>query len=86
VCIGTYIIHCCTEERRILFMSDSMITQYFFYAVTVLFVGEKDMFAGIGSGIIALKRLGIPMKTIIHVEHDPVANHGKDSISILYSN
>ena len=35
------------------------------------------MFAGIGSGIVALKRLGIPMKRIIHVEHDPVANHGK---------
>lgn len=39
------------------------------------------MFAGIGSGIVALKRLGIPMKTIIHVEHDPVANHG---MSVLF--
>jgi hypothetical protein len=34
------------------------------------------MFAGIGSGIVALKRLRIAIKKIIHVEHDPVANHG----------
>lgn len=34
------------------------------------------MFAGIGSGIVALKRLGIQMQTIVHVEHDPVATHG----------
>jgi hypothetical protein len=34
------------------------------------------MFAGIGCAIIALKRLGIAMKKIIHVEHDAVANHG----------
>ena len=38
------------------------------------------MFAGIGSGIVALKRLAIPIKTIIHVEHDHVANHGKKKI------
>jgi hypothetical protein len=37
------------------------------------------MFAGIGTGIIALKRLGITMKKIIHVEHDLVANHGEKS-------
>jgi hypothetical protein len=35
------------------------------------------VFAGIGSGVVALKRVGISMKKIIHVEHDHVANHGK---------
>jgi site-specific DNA-cytosine methylase len=44
----------------------------------------QDMFAGIGSGIVALKRLGIQMQTIIHVEHDPVANHGTDSSQFEY--
>jgi hypothetical protein len=43
------------------------------------------MFAGIGSGIVALKRLGIPIKTIIHVEHDPVANHGMKSFLKLFT-
>jgi hypothetical protein len=37
---------------------------------------SKDLFAGIGSGIIALKRAGISIKRIIHVEHDKVASHG----------
>ena len=36
----------------------------------------QDVFAGIGSGVISLKRLGIDMKTIIHVEHDKIATHG----------
>jgi hypothetical protein len=42
------------------------------------------MFAGIGSGIVALKRLGINMKKIIHVEHDPVANHGTSNFFHVY--
>jgi hypothetical protein len=33
------------------------------------------MFGGTGSGIAALKRNGIAMSKIIHVEHDMVANH-----------
>lgn len=37
---------------------------------------DQDVFAGIGSGIISLKRLGIDMRKIIHVEHDKVATHG----------
>ena len=43
------------------------------------------MFGGIGSGIVALKRLAIPMKTIIHVEHDHVANHGKKIYWMLFN-
>jgi hypothetical protein len=34
------------------------------------------MFAGIGSGIVALKKIGLQIKKIIHVELDPVATHG----------
>lgn len=41
----------------------------------------QDVFAGIGSGIISLKRLGIDIKKIIHVEHDPIASHGKHTWS-----
>jgi hypothetical protein len=33
------------------------------------------MFGGIGSAIVALKRNGIAMKKIIHVDHDKVATH-----------
>lgn len=33
-----------------------------------------DAFAGIGSAIVVLKRLGIAIKKIIHIEHDKVAN------------
>ena len=33
-----------------------------------------DLFSGIGAGIIILKRLKIPIETVVHVEHDPVAN------------
>lgn len=42
------------------------------------------MFAGIGSGIVALKRLGIKIQTIIHVEHDPVASHGMESSQLVF--
>jgi site-specific DNA-cytosine methylase len=35
----------------------------------------KNLFAGIGSGIVCLKRLGIAIEKIIHVEHDKVATH-----------
>jgi site-specific DNA-cytosine methylase len=34
-----------------------------------------DLFGGIGAGVICLKRLKIAIKTVIHVEHDKVANH-----------
>jgi hypothetical protein len=34
-----------------------------------------DLFAGIGSGVLALKRLGIKISKIIHVEHDKIATH-----------
>jgi hypothetical protein len=43
----------------------------------------KDLFAGIGSGIVALKRAEISIKRIIHVEHDKVANHGMFICSIF---
>ena len=33
-----------------------------------------DLFGGMGAGIVCLKRLGIAMSTVIHVEHDEVAN------------
>ena len=38
-------------------------------AATVL-----DLFGGIGSALVVLKRLGIAMQTVIHVEHDPIAS------------
>ena len=34
-----------------------------------------DAFAGVGTGIVVLKRLGIAIDKIIHVEHDKVATH-----------
>eukprot|EP00934_Nitzschia_sp_Nitz4_P006665 Nitzschia sp. Nitz4//NODE_159_length_47236_cov_74.723851//8621//10611//NITZ4_additional_000004-RA//-1//CDS//3329531731//6655//frame0 len=34
-----------------------------------------DLFGGIGSAVVALKRLGISIKRVIHVEHDKIANH-----------
>ena len=49
-----------------------------------------DLFSGIGSGTVVLKRLGLPIHTIVHVEHDPVAvevckyNHKKDGINHVY--
>ena len=33
-----------------------------------------DLFGGIGAAIVCLKRLQIAIKTVIHVEHDKVAN------------
>lgn len=33
------------------------------------------MFAGIGSGLVSLKRLGIKISKVIHVEHDKIATH-----------
>ena len=33
-----------------------------------------DLFGGIGGAVVCLKRLQIAIKTIIHVEHDKVAN------------
>jgi site-specific DNA-cytosine methylase len=34
-----------------------------------------DCFAGVGTGIVVLKRLGIAIRKIIHVEYDLVASH-----------
>lgn len=34
-----------------------------------------DAFAGVGTGIVVLKRLGIDIAKIVHVEHDKVATH-----------
>jgi hypothetical protein len=34
-----------------------------------------DAFAGVGTGIVVLKRLGIDIAKVIHVEHDKVATH-----------
>ena len=34
-----------------------------------------DVFAGIGTGVVVLKRLGIGIQKVIHVEHDKVATH-----------
>mmetsp|Transcript_10420 Transcript_10420/g.15921 ORF Transcript_10420/g.15921 Transcript_10420/m.15921 type:complete len:775 (-) Transcript_10420:120-2444(-) len=34
-----------------------------------------DCFAGIGTGIVVLKKLGIAIKKIIYIEHDKVARH-----------
>jgi site-specific DNA-cytosine methylase len=35
----------------------------------------QDMFSGIGSGLVSLKRLGIKIRKVIHVEHDKIATH-----------
>ena len=49
-----------------------------------------DLFAGIGSGTVILKKLGIPLEKVVHVEHDPVAvevtkfNHQNDNIDHVY--
>lgn len=49
-----------------------------------------DLFSGIGSAALCLKRVGIKMKTIISVDHDPLAhlvnkyNHRKDGILHVY--
>lgn len=34
-----------------------------------------DVFAGVGTGIVVLKRLGIDIGKVIHVEHDKIATH-----------
>jgi len=34
-----------------------------------------DLFGGIGAAVVCLKRLGIGMSKVIHVEHDKIANH-----------
>jgi hypothetical protein len=34
-----------------------------------------DLFGGIGAATVVLKKLGIAMRKIIHVDHDPVAQH-----------
>jgi len=34
-----------------------------------------DLFGGIGSGIVALKKLGLPITKVVHCEHDPVATY-----------
>lgn len=49
-----------------------------------------DLFSGIGSGSVVLKKLRIPLKKVVHVENDPVAvkvcqfNHQKDGIEHVY--
>jgi len=49
-----------------------------------------DLIAGIGSGVVVLKKLMIPMKKVVHVEYDPVAvqvskfNHQNDGIEHVY--
>jgi hypothetical protein len=35
----------------------------------------QNLFGGIGTSIVVLKRLGISIQKIIHVEHDKVATH-----------
>jgi hypothetical protein len=34
-----------------------------------------DMFAGIGTAVVALKRLGLDISKVVHVEHDKIATH-----------
>lgn len=34
-----------------------------------------DMFAGVGTASVVLKRLGIKIKKVIYVEHDKIATH-----------
>ena len=49
-----------------------------------------DLFSGIGSAAVVLKKLQLPIKTMLHVEHDPVANyvskfnHKDDGIQHVY--
>jgi len=49
-----------------------------------------DLFSGIGSGTVVLKKMKIPLGTVVHVEHDPVAlevsrfNHKNDGIHHYY--
>uniref|UniRef100_A0A7S2LD16 DNA (cytosine-5-)-methyltransferase n=1 Tax=Skeletonema marinoi TaxID=267567 RepID=A0A7S2LD16_9STRA len=45
-----------------------------------------ELFSGIGSGTLALKKLRIPLDTVVHCDHDPIANevcrfnHQRDGI------
>eukprot|EP00984_Skeletonema_dohrnii_P012278 scaffold4963_cov115-Skeletonema_dohrnii-CCMP3373.AAC.8 len=49
-----------------------------------------ELFSGIGSGTLALKKLRIPLDTIVHCDHDPIANevcrfnHQRDGIKHVY--
>lgn len=49
-----------------------------------------DLFSGIGSAAVVLKKLKLPIHTMVHVEHDPVAqyvcqyNHKDDRINHVY--
>jgi SAM-dependent methyltransferase len=49
-----------------------------------------DLFSGVGSATIVLKKLKIPLCTVVHVEHDPVAvevckfHHDNDGIRHVY--
>ncbi len=49
-----------------------------------------ELFSGIGSGTLALKRLRIPVHTVVHCDHDPIANevckfnHQGDGIKHVY--
>jgi site-specific DNA-cytosine methylase len=49
-----------------------------------------DLFSGIGSGTVVLKKLKLPISTVVHVEHDTVAveiskfNHKNDGIQHVY--
>lgn len=53
-------------------------------------LGVLDLFSGIGSGTVVLKKLRIPLRKVVHVEHDPVAvnvskfNHQNDGIDHVY--
>mmetsp|Transcript_13810 Transcript_13810/g.23456 ORF Transcript_13810/g.23456 Transcript_13810/m.23456 type:complete len:952 (-) Transcript_13810:60-2915(-) len=49
-----------------------------------------ELFSGIGSGTLALKKLRIPLDTVVHCDHDPIANevcrfnHQRDGIKHVY--
>lgn len=51
-----------------------------------------DLFSGIGSSAVVLKKLRLPLHTMVHIEHDPVArfvceyNHKNDGINHVYFN
>ena len=49
-----------------------------------------DLFSGIGTAAVVLKKLKLPIAKMVHVEHDPVAvyvskfNHKDDGIEHIY--
>lgn len=51
-----------------------------------------ELFSGIGSGTLALKKLRIPLHTVVHCDHDPIANevckfnhnHQRDGVEHVY--